>query len=99
MPIEIESPVSRLTSSIPERLPGWLARVGSAVSLNSLIALSNSVFLSLDRTMPVCISHLHGEQMTTKWAGAIATPETREAGLRGQSAPAQERRVKAREVG
>src|SRR5207245_11268889 len=98
MPIDSESPVSRLTSSIHERLPGWPARVGSAVSLNSFIALSNSVFLSLDRTTPACISHLHGEQMTTKWAGAIATPETREAGLRGQSAPAPDGRVQEREV-
>src|SRR5882762_6830501 len=59
MPIEMESPVSRLISSIPERLPAWAASVGSAVSFNSLMACSNSVFLSLDRITPACISHLH----------------------------------------
>src|SRR6267143_4281508 len=107
MPIEMESPVSRLISSMPERLPAWAASVGSAVSLNSLMACSNSVFLSLDRITPACISHLHERKCA--WNGCdqkeapvgdqvlAASPLLDTGGrLRGQSAPSQGRIVKAR---
>src|SRR5713226_1342056 len=74
MPIEIESPVSRLMSSIPERLPGWLASVGSADSLNSLTASFTSVFLSLDRITPTFISHLHESKCAWNGGGQKEVP-------------------------
>src|SRR5258708_11691820 len=58
MPIEIASPVSRLSSNSAERAPLWVARAGIADSLYSLIALSRSVFLNFDLMTPACICHL-----------------------------------------
>src|ERR1700681_1129338 len=58
MPIEMVSPVARLTSNMPERAPLCDPRAGSALSLNSLMALSRSVFLNLDLTTPAFMAHL-----------------------------------------
>src|SRR2546425_1370731 len=58
MPIEIDSPLSRSTRSIPDRLPLCVARAGRADSLNSLIASFRSDFLNFDLITPACISHL-----------------------------------------
>src|SRR5216684_977921 len=110
MPIEVASPVSLLTSSIPERLPGWLASAGSTDSLKSLMAWFNSVFLYLDRITPAYISHLHERKGAWNGWGQKEVPvrnqvlaasplrDTR-GRLRGQSAPSQGRSVKARGVG
>src|ERR1700682_5232934 len=50
--MEIDSPVSRLTSRKAERAPLCCAIAGRAASLYSLMALSRSVFLNLDFTTP-----------------------------------------------
>src|SRR5713101_6472983 len=107
MPIEMASPVSLLTSSMPERLPGWAASAGSTDSLKSLMAWFNSVFLYLDRITPACISHLHETKCAWNGRGQKEVPgrnqvlaasplrDTR-GRLQGQSAPSEARSVKAR---
>src|SRR6266852_3699261 len=74
MPIEIESPVSRSTSSIPERLPWCVARAGSADSLKSFTAWFSSAFLNLDRITPAYISHLHERKCAWNGGGQKEVP-------------------------